>query len=346
MSYRPYSYSRVATYMRCPQRFKFKYVDKLPEIAKDAGRLGSAVHEAIRSYITSGEGEIPLTVVPPEAYDFALEMFENAKSILPELGEVVATEMRFAVTKEGLPTDFDSQDAFYRGIIDLVTFKDGKLFVWDWKTGVADPEVLQLLLYMHYLPFFFDGEVGGGGFVFLRSANIKHVEYDAGITEKAVSDFMKVIEQIEKDTKFAPRPGDHCAFCSYVALCPLVKRIEAQDIPAIRNEEEAKAVYEQIQALREKLKRYQRFLDEFVKEAGYLDLGDKVLIPEFQVYYRVSDKEGFERELKAFLGEEGALEYVNYKLADLAKLDRFKPFISEHQRVQIVTKKREEEVEE
>ncbi len=63
-SLKPYSMSRLTEYERCPRRFYFKYIEKMPEIIEDAGFFGSKVHEAISKALKGQDWQDTLSDLP------------------------------------------------------------------------------------------------------------------------------------------------------------------------------------------------------------------------------------------------------------------------------------------
>src|SRR5271155_1130797 len=47
---RPLSHSSISMYMECPQKYKFKYVDRLPEKPKHFFSFGQSVHKALEFF--------------------------------------------------------------------------------------------------------------------------------------------------------------------------------------------------------------------------------------------------------------------------------------------------------
>lgn len=48
------SYSSISTYQRCPRKWKFRYIEKIPTIASEALAFGGAFHNTIEQYLKVG----------------------------------------------------------------------------------------------------------------------------------------------------------------------------------------------------------------------------------------------------------------------------------------------------
>ena len=268
MKYRPYSMSRLMEYERCPRRFFFKYEQGLPEMVEQTGRFGAVVHKAISQAIKGEDWESVLVDLPMEEIEEAKIKVRTALNWLPMLGTVRGTEVKFALTEENQLTDFEADNAFVRGIIDLITETPHGLAIWDWKTGHSKPTKFQIFFYARAVELALRRPVVKAGYILLTSGELLEYDVDEEELEITSKKMWKLIRRLEKDKDFEPIPGQHCAFCSYVSLCPLAKNIQARDIPAIRTKEEAVQVAREIIVLQDKLKRYKALLKEFVKIYG------------------------------------------------------------------------------
>lgn len=270
MKLSPYSLTRLTAYERCPRFFCFRYVKGLPEIVESTGQFGSIVHEAIASAL---KGETPtLEGLPLEEIPRAKSMVDFAVEISKSLGLIRGIETRFAVNENFEFVDWDN--AFLRGIIDLIVEDPltESLQIWDWKTGRSRPSFYQLAFYSWVVERSLKRKVQRAGYILLSSRQRLEFEIDEEEIEYAVKKTYYLIQRIESDESWEPRPGNHCAYCSYVSMCPLVKEIQAKDIPALRTPEEAREVAQLALVLEQKLKRYKQLLREYLLTRGPVEL--------------------------------------------------------------------------
>jgi CRISPR/Cas system-associated exonuclease Cas4 (RecB family) len=245
----PWSASKVATALRCPRLFHFKYVDKVPEpeVAPEA-RIGKAIHKALefalhgRPLLAAKEDARAVLAVEDEQqkYDFLtagidpfirrVHDFRRRKRVARQL-----VEYSFAVREDLSATAFYSGDAYFRGILDLgYLFADDVIALVDHKSGIRF--------------------TGGGasaigdqldGYAVLATASFRHVqwiwlgihwvadralEWNAPMPVAQVHDklgpvLLDNIEAAALAVDDGPRtnPGAHCDRCSYRTLCPASK---------------------------------------------------------------------------------------------------------------------------
>ena len=82
------SYSRVSTWLRCPRRYRFRYVDQAEEERTSAALiLGSAIHEAVEVFFNGlKSGNPPVEDEVFAAFDLA---FTDSANLAEELGAPV-----------------------------------------------------------------------------------------------------------------------------------------------------------------------------------------------------------------------------------------------------------------
>ena len=291
LKYAPYSPSKLALYELCPARWRMKYVEKLPDPSGPAAQLGKAVHDAV-AYLLKGDEEAALSAIAgaPD-YEEAKKLFNNIKWLMSDLRretDLIATEVRFAMDAEFNIVDFRSSEAVFRGIIDLLTYNGEEVWIIDWKTGRADPDPKQLVLYAFALsqlgvPQKF-GPITKVRFGLIRSREwldfpLNEAE-DFGIVEAWLK---RKIREIETDNEFKPRPGPHCAYCPYINRCVTAKELHeiTDPIEALRRAE----------MLSELAKRYKAFAREYVKNTGeILEVDGRKFGPRESQVVKIVDK--------------------------------------------------------
>ena len=56
---KPLSHSSTSMYLDCPQRFKFRYIDKIPEKPKSFFSFGKSVHAGLEFLFEKLAGPLP-----------------------------------------------------------------------------------------------------------------------------------------------------------------------------------------------------------------------------------------------------------------------------------------------
>ncbi|MEK7382181.1 MAG: PD-(D/E)XK nuclease family protein [Elusimicrobiota bacterium] len=245
---RPLSHSSITLYGECPQKYKFRYVDEIPEKPRHFFSYGQSVHSALE-FFYGAKSPVPPTLERliasyqetwvAKGYRSAAEeaeYFDQGKVLLKEFHGKHAkdfklplhVEYEFALEVEGVPV---------RGFIDRVDkLADGRLAVVDYKTGKKlaagridiDP---QLTMYQMGCESLLGAEVAE--LIFYHLPALK--EHRALRRSQPLVDELRkrVVDTAEGITKerFDPKPLDTvCKWCDYKPLCPIFKSQYA-DVP-------------------------------------------------------------------------------------------------------------------
>lgn len=270
--HRPYSFTKITTYLRCPTWYKFSYLDGRAGFETDSGALGWEVHQAISRHVRGLDATISLAKLTPKQHDWARTLLSRAIDILGDLGEPIATEMSFALDEVGLPVEFEDPGAFVRGIIDLITVKDGFIHVWDWKTGREKGSALQLKIYALAASTIFNMEVASAGFIYLSSGNVETI-LNEGDLGRAFEELLSLAERIESDGSFKPKAGAHCYYCPHIMCCPARQFFDEKEI-RLSDPEGVIAACEKLLWLEAATKTLRDLAREYVETNGPVEKGD------------------------------------------------------------------------
>jgi hypothetical protein len=140
---KPWSFSSLNLYETCPRQYDLtKNKRVIPYTETEATKWGSAVHGALESYMTAPD-EVPLTD--------PLSGFQKYADRVLALGGTLFIERKVALTRNLTPTDFEDENAWCRGILDVCVVSGEKAFVADWKTGKIRPGSDQLRLFAGFV---------------------------------------------------------------------------------------------------------------------------------------------------------------------------------------------------
>lgn len=243
---RSLSPSSASTYRSCARRWKFRYVDKLPDPPGEAAVAGTFAHRVLEELMaqpalarTRDRAKELARELWPEAEndpDFeALQLDEAASRQFrwrawraieglwhledPAEVSVDATEAKVKVDLDGVP---------FRGIIDRVDLVGDDLVVVDYKSGrapsarFAQSRLEQVLLYAAALR----AERG----VLPASAKLLYLgqtTIDVDVTEENLDEVVGALGETHRSLNadleadaFAPTTGPLCGWCPYAKECP------------------------------------------------------------------------------------------------------------------------------
>jgi len=151
LKFAPYSFSKISTFVGCPRKFKYRYIDKLPQEPRDMTALlkGSCVHSMLEKYPE------PSTSKLVSEYQYILDEFLKTK--YKKYLEIPAKkEESFGLTNKLEQCTYKDKNAMLRGFIDYYTILDDKMVIIDWKTGrVKEPRYVDFTQLMYYAIYMF-----------------------------------------------------------------------------------------------------------------------------------------------------------------------------------------------
>lgn len=239
----PWSASKVATALRCPRLFHFKYVEKIaePEPMPEA-RIGKAIHVALEHALQGtppAEAAIKARAVLTDEHEQArydtltggigpfterINRFRRQRRVQRQV-----VEFALAVREDLTSTAFYSGDAYYRGIIDAAyLYDEHHLAIVDHKTGVRLPPVMMRDQLDGYLVLSAAWWRSARTFwLGLHWVTSRSVEWSPPVTIGEVSDRLgpNLLDNIEAaalavDDGPRTNPGTYCDRCAYRKLCP------------------------------------------------------------------------------------------------------------------------------
>jgi len=233
------SESKSKIFKECNLKYKYRYVDKLPEVDStnaDALHFGSYIHKIFEDGYQAKSVDELLVIAESQRknYEFSKSYepkikvcIENFFRFNAKLSETVATEMIYEVVYD------EEKSISFNGVIDrVIKGKDGGFLIIDYKTSkkelskidlYQDPQMqgyayaihkkfnvpLSQIIVAHYYPI-------TDNFVVCSSS------YSAGQIKKYIKDKVDQVWKIRKLKKdeFLPSRNSFCNWCAYKSICP------------------------------------------------------------------------------------------------------------------------------
>ncbi len=250
-----YSHSGLSSFENCPRQFYFRYVEKV-EVTSESieAFLGKLVHEVLeRLYRFVGEGKVPRLPRVLERYEAWWH-----ERLDPARVRVVRSEVPIDFYRETgarclsnhyrsrYPFDAEEtlgleemvhfsldEDGRYRmrGVIDRIArARDGTLEIHDFKTGrrVPSQERLdqdrQLALYQIGLSRRY-GEAAPVRLVwhYLAAGVVRTSSRTPEALQALREQTIRLIDRVEAEHEFEPRPSALCAWCEFREICPAAR---------------------------------------------------------------------------------------------------------------------------
>jgi hypothetical protein len=180
-----WTYSQLDKFETCPRQFYHVRVKKdFPEPPTEATIWGERVHKALELRVKEGT---PL----PEG----MTQWEGIANKFAGLAGEKYCELQMAVDKNFQPADWNN--AWSRGIADLVIINKDKAAIFDHKTGRRKPTE-QLMLYAGYtFAMFPDVDYVTTGFVWLKDKKIDKQEFTREQVSEIWLEFLPRVRKLE-----------------------------------------------------------------------------------------------------------------------------------------------------
>ncbi|MFP5332035.1 MAG: RecB family exonuclease [Acidimicrobiia bacterium] len=240
--------SRASDFKVCPQLFKFRSIDKLPEPVTVHQARGTTAHLALQRLFDLE----PAERTPDRLYDLFREAWTEVRADEEYAGLFgsVADEREWGVESLTLLANYfavedpsriepldreldmleDLDGIVIRGILDRIDRdSEGRLVITDYKTGKAPPE-------RYAMPAFFalkiyallirrrTGETPRElRLLYLNGPTMYRLEVDDGqldAMDRQLRALWAAIERALESEHFPPRPGRLCDWCSFQDVCP------------------------------------------------------------------------------------------------------------------------------
>lgn len=233
LKYAPYSFSKISSFISCPRKFKFQYIDKIGTFLDTPSLIkGRAVHYCIEnSHLSISEytDEIKRNI---KEYPEILDVVNNFKA--SELGQKYLfnikkkpiNEYKLGLTKELQSCEYSKQSLF-NGIVDYICCIEENseeiLCLIDFKTGKSkEPRFQDYNQLLYYAIHFFEKykiQKIKISFVYVEH----NLENDLLLEYKYLNNYKKEliqnISKIENCSDFAKNVTKLCDYCGFQEVC-------------------------------------------------------------------------------------------------------------------------------
>jgi PD-(D/E)XK nuclease superfamily len=125
-----WSLSKLGTFTKCRRRFLYSYIQNLKGTPQPFGASdrGVAQHKIIETYFAKEIETLPPDLMRYQAWFDMLRGYEYY------------AENKLAMLEGWLPTYWEDEKAWWKGVLDLKVLNGNGAWVFDWKTGKVYPD--------------------------------------------------------------------------------------------------------------------------------------------------------------------------------------------------------------
>lgn len=212
-----WSFSSLKDFINCPrQYYEVKVAKSVTKKVTDQMLYGTEVHKAVEDYVREGK---PLA-----------KHYSHYKPVLDELLKIPGErypEYQMALKPDRTKCEFEAEDRWVRGIVDLLIVDGEDAYIIDYKTGsnkYPDTKQLKLMALMTYSHF---PEVVNikAGLLFITRNSFVTEEYVRTEQDSMWTEFhnnLKALEISYENNLWPERPSGLCGWCP-VGNCKFYK---------------------------------------------------------------------------------------------------------------------------
>jgi PD-(D/E)XK nuclease superfamily len=212
-----WSYSKLKNYETCGKRyFNIDIAKKYKEEESEELAYGNQLHKVLAAAI-SGKAPLPPGYTKFQTYVDQICGVTNGSS-------QILVEQQMAITSEFTATKWFGDDAWFRGIADVIKINGPVAAAVDWKTGKIVEDGIQLALiaqcvFAHYPQV----QKIRTEFVWLKYEAKTRADFtraDMVSVWGGLLPRVHTLENAHKANEFPPKPGGLCARYCVVTSCP------------------------------------------------------------------------------------------------------------------------------
>jgi len=260
MNFSKFSPTMMATYLKCPRMFKYKYIDKLGEKFKQPRpylSFGNSIHKTLDEFMRRKPQERSFKLLKAiletqwESEGFINaeqeeEFFHRAVEMLNNFYEAGEYKLQPDFVEQWF--EFPVEDFILSGRIDRI---DGE-HVIDYKTGNYVPNIeelkndVQTIVYLHGAHHIISKPAQSIIYYYLASNQKIQITKTPDEIKQDLEKIKDIVRRIRTDKEFFPTPHRvWCLYCDFNTICPLagmsVSEINPQEIGKLMMEKSEQA---------------------------------------------------------------------------------------------------------
>ena len=209
-----FSYSSLATFKQCPQKFKFAYIDRVEvtqELASPAMERGTKIHNSVEDFLL-GKSEFLHPDIHKNYGQFMTGLRQEPGKLLPE--------WKWGVTWDFKPCEYSAPNCMIHGYMDAVVLPEDEkanIPLYEWKTGKQYPEhASQANKYATALMIHHPERPGVDAMItYFDQTDYKKIYYPEGMMNNYTHMMRREIDEVVFEKRFPTKPSFKCRWCKF-----------------------------------------------------------------------------------------------------------------------------------
>lgn len=277
---------------------------------------------------------------------FVLQKHVENHYIDPSIMKDIRVEVKLAFDKNWNRVQWDSEDAYFRGIVDQIHREGDLLVITDYKTNMSlpaadlfkpddedglsiNPEKLKMQLQLKVYAYLVSLIYPEHDRFYIRNDYVRYNVYrERSISKYELEQVPDLIatfyEQIKNAKQYIPRINVNCKTCKILALCPAHSDTDRIALTAgnITNREMAEKVAEEYMILKTRTERHREALKTWIDEnESSINVNDKYIGYKTKSRMEIKDKPQIIDDLeKRGINRDDAISAMSMSKTKLQKL--------------------------
>ena len=217
-----FSPSKINTFYDCNRKYRLQYVDKIKvwEEQMPFFEKGTFYHHALEHYPNPPKKKFAFrlaTALKQSEYKKQITDFIFTDEAQKLLSTEHYTEQRIYIDENWQPCK-GRKNSMINGIVDYYTIEDDKVLIIDWKSGKVYKNKTEVQLMMYALWIFAkypEINTVKAMYFYIEHEDRPSKTYHRKGLDELKSEFLDIINNINKEKDFKKNPSYNCKFCKF-----------------------------------------------------------------------------------------------------------------------------------
>lgn len=257
---------KLNLFLRCPKQYYFEYLDPYTsrwEVKKQLKKprpeleVGNFVHIVLNNYFSFPKDSRSIDTLkkllkdtwkPPRGEEKGFKSEMEERLWYQEALKMLLNFYKFQTNPEHLfyVPDPESREELIKvkinekyslqGKIDRIDKTSDGLHIIDYKTGKSEDDEFQVMVYVLITKKRYLLPVSEASYFYLRTGKFKSFKPEEDKEKTTLKRIISIVETIEKEKEFSPKPTKLCGWCDYIEFCPA--KSEALKLVGVKEKEQ------------------------------------------------------------------------------------------------------------
>jgi putative RecB family exonuclease len=244
------SHYKLSIFLRCPKQYWFEYLDPYTskwEVKKQLKKprpeleVGTFIHITLNNFFTVSKEKRSINTLKKLLEETWKPPRGEEKGFINKMEERIWYQDALKMLLNFYKFQTDPEHIFYvpdphsreelikvkinekyslQGKIDRIDKTERGLHIIDYKTGKGEDDEFQVMTYVLIAKNKYQLPVSRASYFYLRTGKFRSFDPTEQKEKATLKRIISVVEAIEREKDFVPRPTKLCGWCDYIDFCP------------------------------------------------------------------------------------------------------------------------------